>query len=68
MKGFMTKCDIHHFWKVEVKAESGDFFLFIFVFLELLIICSIYIYIFNVKNKTKIVIARDWNLLIQLIK
>ena len=65
MKGFMTKGDIRHFWKVEMKGKTVDLFLFIFVFLEPLITSKVYIC--NISNKAKIVYVRYcWYVLFQL--
>ena len=66
LKGFVTKRDIRHFWKAEIKGKNCWFFP-LYLILQPLITFSVYI--FNLSNKATVVGGRDyWNLLFQLIK
>ena len=56
LKGFVTKRDMRHFWKAEIKGKNCWFFLFTYIILQPLITFSVYI--FNLSNKATVVGGR----------
>ena len=52
MKGFMTKRDIRHFWKAEIKSKK------LHIFTSFPLITSD-VYILNVSNEAKVVGGSD---------